>query len=362
MALLRHMAQLATAVGAGVVVDVVSAVHLIGASIKERIDASKHLPETVSRCVHTIDQIEGAVDGVGDDTATAATLQTIRGLLEALQATVERLETKGATAEGGACARCFGMMKRGKDALRAEEELKDTDTELRKQLDLLVKSTELSKYANRRSNVLKQRDARKFWDAHFGEDREASMSSLGEALRFEATEQKLDVDLDAIVPICKAVFAGKETISVLQFGEVFTKPIPETLVELSKRTIAASHVFKVKVFRMPQREEDREIDAGMLMCRETDSLAALRSLVKKHANELHEQDEDDSDEDEDAGPSSPLLRDSAAAPQMDPELEFLRKGKFVFFLDNGDTRVRKKQERTFSGTEYIDRVVLVSQH
>jgi hypothetical protein len=38
VALLRHMAQLATAVGAGVVVDVVSAVHLIGASIKERID------------------------------------------------------------------------------------------------------------------------------------------------------------------------------------------------------------------------------------------------------------------------------------------------------------------------------------
>ena len=44
---------------------------------------------------------------------------------------------------------------------------------------------------------------------------------------------------------------------------------------------------------------------------------------------------------------------------MDPELEFLRKGKFAFFLDDGDTRVRKKQEKTFCGTEYIDRVVIV---
>ena len=342
------------------VVDVVNAVHLIGSSIKQRIDAAKHLPETVSRCVHTIDQIEGAVDGVGDDTATAATMQTIRDLLKALESLIERLESKGATAAGSACGRCFGMLKHGKDVMQAEEELQDIDNELRKQLDLLVKSTELSKYANRRSNVLKQRDARKFWDAHFGEDREASLEALGEALRFEASEQKLEVDLDAVVPICKAVFAGKEQVSVLQFGEVFSKPIPDTLVELSKRTLAASHMFKVKVFRMPQREEDREIDAGMLMCRETDSLAALRSLVKKHAIELHEQDDDDdSDSEDDAGPVTPLLRDESTDGRADPELEFLRKGKFAFFLDEGDTRVRKKQERTFCGTDYIDRVVIV---
>lgn len=341
-------------------VDVVNAVHLIGSSIKQRIDAARHLPEMVSRCVHTIDQIEGAVDGVGDDTATAATMQTIRDLLKSLELVIERLEDQGATAAGSACGRCFGMMKNGKDALLAEEELQDTDNELRKQLDLLVKSTELSKYANRRSNVLKQRDARKFWDAHFGEDREASLDALGEALRFEASEQKLEVDLDTVVPICKAVFAGKKQVSVLQFGEVFSKPIPETLVELSKRTLAASHMFKVKIFRMPQREEDRELDAGMLMCRETDSLAALRSLIKKHALELHEQDEDDdTDEDDDSGPTTPLLRDHPMDEQMDPELEFLRKGKFAFFLDDGDTRVRKKQEKTFCGTGYIDRVVIV---
>eukprot|EP01043_Picozoa_sp_COSAG02_P018859 COSAG02_NODE_892_length_16138_cov_14.599875_13_plen_1256_part_00 len=354
------MANIAAAVGGGAVVDVVNAVHLIGSSIKQRIDAAKHLPETVSRCVHTIDQIEGAVDGVGDDTATAATMQTIRDLLKALESLIERLESKGATVAGSACGRCFGMMTHGKDVMRAEEELQDTDNELRKQLDLLVKSTELSKYANRRSNVLKQRDARKFWDAHFGEDREASLEALGEALRFEASEQRLEVDLDAVVPICKAVFAGKEQVSVLQFGEVFSKPIPETLVELSKRTLAASHMFKVKVFRMPQREEDREIDAGMLMCRETDSLAGLRSLIKKHALELHEQDDDDESGDEDCSrPATPLLRDEPTDEQMDPELEFLRQGKFAFFLDDGDTRVRKKQERIFCGTDYIDRVVIV---
>ena len=102
------MANIAAAVGGGAVVDVVNAVHLIGSSIKQRIDAAKHLPETVSRCVHTIDQIEGAVDGVGNDTATAATMQTIRDLLKALELLIERLESKGATAAGSACGRCFG--------------------------------------------------------------------------------------------------------------------------------------------------------------------------------------------------------------------------------------------------------------
>ena len=341
------------------VVDVVNAVHLIGSIIKARIDAAKHLPETAGRCLRTIEQIEGAIDGVGDDKATAATLKTIHELLGKLQSLVEKLESLGTLQEGGsACGRCFGMIKRGKDVLAAEQALLDTDTELRMQLDTLAKSAQLSGYANRRSNVLKQRDARKFWDAHFGEDREASLTALGEALRFEAVEQKLAIDLDAVVAICKAVFAGKPMVSVLQFGEIFTSPIPETLVELSKRTIAAGHMFKVKVFRMPQREEDRDIDAGMLMCRETDSLSALRSLIRKHAMTLHEQDEDEDDSDDEAGgtPPSPGLRDQpGGAPEaaLDPELEFLRKGRFVFFLDSGDTRVRKKQERTFAGNECV---------
>ena len=344
------------------VVDVVSAVHLIGSTVKARIDASKHLPETASRCLHTIEQIEGAIDGVGDDKATAATLKSIHELLGKLQRLVEKLEQLGSLVDGnGACGRCFGLMKKGKDVLAAEQALMDTDTELRMQLDTLAKSAQLSGYANRRSNVLKHRDARKFWDAHFGEDREASLAALGEALRFEAVEQKLDVDLDAVVAICKAVFAGKPMVSVLQFGEVFTKNIPETLVELSKRTLAAGHMFKVKVFRMPQREEDREVDAGMLMCRETDSLSALRSLIKKHAMTLHEQDDDDDDDSDDdaaSGPRSPGLRDEPGAEvALDPELEFLRKGHFVFFLDSGDTRVRKKQERTFAGNEYLLRSI-----
>ena len=356
-----------------VVVDVVNAVHLAGSLIKERIEASRNLPEVSKKCISTIDQIEGAVDGVGDDRATAATLATIRERLDELQELIERMDAQG-DLEGNACGRCFKMMKRGKDVLRYEQQLEAADAELRKQLGLLSTSTDLAKYATRRSNVLKQRDARKFWDSHFGEDRDVSIEALGEALEHEVAEQELDVDVAAVVPICRAAFAGQDRITVLQFGKVFCKPIPETLVALSKRTVAASHMVVLRVFRMPSRERDGTVDAGMLMCRETDTLAALRQLIKKHAATLHEEDEDD-DEDDDVGQGGERL--------PDPALDFLREGKFVFFLDNcgkppryrchlgclllkmpaislpTDVRVRKKQETTFEGVEYLDRVALV---
>ena len=333
-----------------VVVDVVNAVHLAGSLIKERIEASRNLPEVSKKCISTIDQIEGAVDGVGDDRATAATLATIRERLGELQELIERMDAQG-DLEGNACGRCFKMMKRGKDVLRYEQQLEAADAELRKQLGLLSTSTDLAKYATRRSNVLKQRDARKFWDSHFGEDRDVSIEALGEALEHEVAEQELDVDVAAVVPICRAAFAGQDRITVLQFGKVFLKPIPETLVALSKRMVAASHMVVLRVFRMPSRERDGTVDAGMLMCRETDTLAALRQLIKKHAATLHEEDEDDDEDDDDAGQGGERL--------PDPALDFLREGKFVFFLDNCDVRVRKKQETTFEGVEYLDRVALV---
>ena len=333
-----------------VVVDVVNAVHLAGSLIKERIEASRNLPEVSKKCISTIDQIEGAVDGVGDDRATAATLATIRERLGELQELIERMDAQG-DLEGNACGRCFKMMKRGKDVLRYEQQLEAADAELRKQLGLLSTSTDLAKYATRRSNVLKQRDARKFWDSHFGEDRDVSIEALGEALEHEVAEQELDVDVAAVVPICRAAFAGQDRITVLQFGKVFLKPIPETLVALSKRTVAASHMVVLRVFRMPSRERDGTVDAGMLMCRETDTLAALRQLIKKHAATLHEEDEDDDEDEDDAGQGGERL--------PDPALDFLREGKFVFFLDNCDVRVRKKQETTFEGVEYLDRVALV---
>ena len=58
-----------------------------------------------------------------------------------------------------------------------------------------------------------------------------------------------------------------------------------------------SGLFKLKLFKMPARERDTSLDLGMLMCRETDSLSALRQLIKKHAMTLHEQDEDEDGDD-----------------------------------------------------------------
>ena len=338
------------------VVDVVNAVHIIGKALKERIDASKHLPQTAKRCVHTIEQIEGAIDGVGDDTAVEPTLRAIRQLLTELQSTVDRLEGIGATAEGSnLCTACFAHLKRGRDVLSAEKELESLDSALIKQLDTLNKAAQLAGYANRKSNVLKQKDARKFWDMHFGGDRDTSVDALCEAMQFEVSENSLDVDMALVLPILRGVFAGKERVSVLLFGQVFSKPIPETLVALSMRTVAASHLFKLKLFTMPAHERDTSLDLGMLMCRETDSLSALRQLIKKHALTLHEQDDDDDDEEEGGGKKD---SDEPEA-EPDPELEFLRDGQFVFFLDSGDMRVRKKQESTFTGTAYIDKVVIV---
>ncbi len=342
------------------VVDVVSAVHIIGKALKERIDASQNLPQTAKRCVHTIEQINGAIDGVGDDAAVEPTLRAIRQLLTELQGTVDRLEGIGATAEGSnPCTACFVHLKRGRDVLSAEKELESLDIALLKQLDTLNKAAQLAGYANRKSNVLKEKDARKFWDMHFGDDRDTSVDALCEAMQFEVSENSLDVDMALVLPILRGVFAGKERVSVLLFGQVFSKPIPETLVALSTRTVAASHLFKLKLFKMPARERDASLDLGMLMCRETDSLSALRQLIKKHALTLHEQDDDD-DEEERGGEEGGGKQDrDEPEAEPDPELQFLRDGEFVFFLDSGDVRVRKKQESTFKGAVYIDKVVIV---
>ena len=44
---------------------------------------------------------------------------------------------------------------------------------------------------------------------------------------------------------------------------------------------------------------------------------------------------------------------------MPPEYQFLAYGDFTFFLDECETRVRRKQERDLAGLSYIDRVSIV---
>jgi hypothetical protein len=155
---------------------------------------------------------------------------------------------------------------------------------------------------------------------------------------------------------------------------------------LSKRANAMSHLFAVRVYAYEARAEDKGIDAGFLMCRTTDCLHVLRSLIMKHALTLgDEKDSDDDEFDFDGGgdgggggntkaPAAPAEEENAnggaasssqSPPReakidaLPPEVQFLARGAFTFFLDGCDVRVRRKQERGMEGLEYLSRVGVV---
>ena len=92
------------------------------------------------------------------------------------------------------------------------------------------------------------------------------------------------------------------------------------------------------------RKPDRSLDAGFLMCRDTDSLKVLRS-PGHHALTLGEEEssDDDSEFDYDDEPKKAAPqreKPSAAASALDavpPEYQFLAYGDFTFFLDECET-------------------------
>ena len=51
-------------------------------------------------------------------------------------------------------------------------------------------------------------------------------------------------------------------------------------------------MFKIKIYDFETKRQDGSVDAGMIMTRASDSLRVLRSLIKKHALTLGEEEED----------------------------------------------------------------------
>ena len=88
----------------------------------------------------------------------------------------------------------------------------------------------------------------------------------------------------------------------------------------------------------------------------------LRSLIKKHALTLGEEEEDSDDEfdfDGEEKITADATKTEADIESVPPEYRFLAEGAFTFFLDECDTRVTRKQEKTLEGLEYVARACLV---
>lgn len=356
---------------AAVTVDLAYALHAMCKEINARIRAAEHLPSTAKRCSRLINQIDNMIDGCSlEDRRIAVILENIHSCMEELETLVDRLVKIGASSGGSVCI-CLTLAGKGKDALTAEDDMDRCESELRKHLESLVQATQLHTYSSRASNKLKQVDSRRFWDEHFGDQREVSLTALAQALRFECgdDEDGGGVDMDTATGICKTCFSGSDVVTVLSFGEVFNQAsIPETMKSLAKRANAASHLFKVTVYDYEARKPDRSLDAGFLMCRDTDSLKVLRSQVVTHALTLGEEESSDDDSDFDYDdepekkapkPEKPRRRRQSALDAVPPEYQFLAYGDFTFFLDECETRVRRKQERDLAGLSYIDRVSIV---
>ena len=266
----------------GLTVDLAYAIHNLVKEVKARVDAAEQLPNTCRRCVRLVDQIDGMVDGCNvEDKRTRTILENIQSCMEELDDLIDRMVKLGATRQGGSsvCI-CLSVTSTGKDAVKVEDDLERTEEELRKHLDSLVQATQLHTYSTRTSNKLEQVDSRRFWDEHFGDMREVSIKAMAEALHHECESNNLGVDTGTVVQLTKDCFSGKESVTVLGFGEVFNKAsIPDTMASLAKRARAKTSLLGIKVYKFETKALDASLHPGFVMCKDTDSLRVLRSLV-----------------------------------------------------------------------------------
>ena len=297
----------------------------------------------------TIGQVLGATEQVQEDRATEHALKGIQLKLDEINDCLAKLEsTATAHANATAFTRCCGLLAQGQDVLEIESKLAALNGELAIDLEALVKATQLASYSNRSSGVLKESSARSFWDKHFHDQRACGIEELIEALKFESREWLADpanngkaVNWDQVEPTIRAAFGCEDDdhskqVTVLQFGELLgDTPLQETLVRLEARQVAPSHLVQLRVFRLPARKADPELDGLALLVRTTTSLSELRAAAVTFSEEAEE---------EEGEGSMP---------------EFLLKGEFEFFLDDASTRVRRKQELSMSGTKYLSRAVIV---
>ena len=355
-------------------VDLAAGVMAAVLALRERMDAARNLPERARRVRQTLEQVEGAIEGVQEDRQTKSGLQAIRDSLVKMADLVAELDALSTGPEYSgplsSALRCLCLLSQGHDVMVLERELESLNEEVRQELHELVKATQLHSYASRSSGVLRGEQARKFWDTHFSNQREVGLAQLGEALKFEAEQQALGIDWPRLWSTCRRLLLKERgdddaaPVSVLRFGEVFgAAPLSETLQRLSERATAPTQLVKVRVFRMPGAVPDRSVDLGAVLVRTTDSLAIFRSLLKEHASSP-EQFSDEEDEEEDmgsvfSGGGSKASAGASIAGSLDESLKFVRDGQFMFFLDDCTVRVRRRQERSMAGLEYLTNCAIV---
>ena len=358
-----------------VTVDLGRALHALCREVQARIDAAKDLPQTATRCSRLLDQIDGMVDGLNQyDKRTRVILENIQSCVKELDNLLTRLlemaDVNGKAGKKSVCL-CITLASKGKDVKAAESELENTEYELRNHIESLVQATQLHSFSTRTSNKLEQVDSRRFWDEHFGDMREVSVKAIAEGLNHECESKNLGVDTETVVQLAKDCFAGKETVSVLEFGEVFNRAsIPDTMVSLAKRARAKTSLLEIEVYDFEGKTIDTTLHPGFVMCRDSDSLKVLRGLIMTHALTLTEEEsssdgsEFDFDGDEAAPPpaNGQTAKPKVTAEDLDslpPEYRFLAAGDFTFFLDECRMRVQRKQEKKLSGMENLMKVCLV---
>ena len=174
-----------------------------------------------------------------------------------------------------------------------------------------------------------------------------------------------------MVQLTKDCFSGKETVTVLGFGEVFNKAsIPDTMVSLAKRARAKTSLLAIKVYNFESKTVDQNLYPGFVMCKDTDSLRVFRSLVMTHALTLadEESSSDDSEFDFDGeestrpAPGAKSKKAKVTVEDLDalpPEYRFLAAGEFTFFLDDCEMRVQRKQEKSMCGMDTLQKVCIV---
>lgn len=271
-----------------VTVDLGRTLHALCREVQARIDAAKDLPQTATRCSRLLDQIDGMVDGLNQyDKRTRVILENIQSCVKELDNLLTRLlemaDVNGKAGKKSVCL-CITLASKGKDVKAAESELENTEYELRNHIESLVQATQLHSFSTRTSNKLEQVDSRRFWDEHFGDMREVSVKAIAEGLNHECESKNLGVDTETVVQLAKDCFAGKETVSVLEFGEVFNRAsIPDTMVSLAKRARAKTSLLEIEVYDFEGKTIDTTLHPGFVMCRDSDSLKVLRRLIMTHA-------------------------------------------------------------------------------
>jgi len=207
--------------------------------------------------------------------------------VEVIQRCLVDLETTASKAgafDKSTFGRCCGLLAHGHDVLGIENELEKVDTEIKEELDGLVKAAQLAAYANRACGVLKEAGARSFWDKDSNSQRNYPVDDLIEAPKFEAKEWSTDETkvvhkelMDSLVPTLTVALGGtgddgeSKQVTVLKFGERFGSALLyETLRNLEARQNAPTYLVQLLLHRLPDRKVDAAFDGLALLLRTSD--------------------------------------------------------------------------------------------